>query len=134
MPTEYMVDSNVYIDLLRLNRDPLPLLENWAGLENLVTCGMVRLEVLRGIRERKSYGRFASFMDLMTNVRSDDNFWIESTALAWKLDRKGKVIPGTDVIIAASALHLGAAILTSDKHFEGIEGLEVIHPPEDWSS
>lgn len=134
MRTEYMVDSNVYIDLLRLNRDPLPLLEDWAGIENLVICGMVRLEVLRGVTEKKAYDRMSSFMDLMINVRSDNNFWIESSALAWKLDRQGKVIPGTDVIIATSALRIGATILTSDAHFRHIEGLEVIHPPEEWFS
>ncbi len=134
MDTEYMVDSNVFIDLLRLDRDPLLILENWAGLENLVTCGMVRLEVLRGIREPKSHERFSAFMDVMINVRSDNNFWIEASALAWKLDRQGKVIPGTDIIIATSALRLGASILTSDKHFHGIEGIEVITPPEEWFS
>jgi predicted nucleic acid-binding protein len=54
--------------------------------------------------------------------------------LAWKLDRKGLVIPGTDVVIAASAIAIGAAVLTSDAHFKRIEGLRVISPPKEWFS
>jgi predicted nucleic acid-binding protein len=42
------------------------------------------------------------------------------------------VIPGTDAVIAASAMRLGAAVLTSDAHFRRIEGLRVIAPPAAW--
>lgn len=134
MATEYLVDSNVFIDLSRLDRDPLRLLQEWYGLENLVTCGMIRVEVLRGIRDQNIFDRFSAFMDTMVNVRSDETLWIESAALAWRLDRLGKIIPGTDAIIAASALRIGATVLTSDKHFWGIAGLNVVKPPEEWFS
>ncbi len=47
-------------------------------------------------------------------------------ALAWKLDHKGLVIPVNDVVIVASAIAIGAAVLTSDAHFKRIEELRVI--------
>lgn len=134
MAIEILVDSNVYIGLLNRKRDPARIIGEWAGTADLVTCGMVRLEVLRGLKNSRAYRRMSDFMDVMINLRSDAAFWPEAADLAWKLDRMGKVIPGPDIIIAASAIRSSSAILTSDTHFHGIEGLEVITPPEHWFS
>lgn len=132
MASDILVDSNVFIILLKRGRDPASLLLEWAGNRNLVTCGMVRLEVLRGIALPKSHRNTSTFFDVMINVPSNNRLWEDAAELAWKLDRKGTVIPGTDVVIAASAMRLGAAILTSDRHFQHIPGLEVISPPAEW--
>ena len=134
MAAEILVDSNVYIDLMKRRRDPIRVIGEWAGSTQLVTCGMVRLEVIRGLKNPKARQRITSFMDIMINVRTDAAFWPDATDLAWKLDRQGKVIPGTDIIIAACALRNSAAVLTSDAHFRFIEGLRVIAPPAEWFS
>lgn len=70
---------------------------------------------------------------MIINVRTDSCFWDEASALAWQLDRKGKVIPSQD-IIAACAMRLGAAILTSNAHLRVIDGLEILTPHKDWFS
>lgn len=127
-----MVDSNVFIDLLIRSRDPARSLLDWAGNRNLATCGMVRLEVLRGITIPKSHRNTSAFFNVMINVPSNNRLWDAAAELAWKLDRKGIVIPGTDVLIAASAMQIGAAVLTTDAHFSRIGGLEVIAPPAEW--
>lgn len=127
-----MVDSNVYISLLKSRSDPSRVLGGWAGDRNLAVCGMIRMEVLRGIKVPRVYQGIANFMDVMINVRTNDTFWDEASALAWQLDRKGQVIPSQDIVIATCAMRLGAAILTSDAHFRVIGGLEVITPPAEW--
>lgn len=129
-----MVDSNVYIDLLKVRRDPTRIMGQWAGDRNLATCGMIRMEVLRGLKAPKILQSVSSFMDVLINVRTTDSFWDEAADLAWRLDRIGRVIPSQDIIIATCAMRLGAAILTSDAHFRVISGLEVITPPEEWFS
>jgi len=134
MAADVMVDSNVYIDLLKVRKDPTRILGSWAGERNLAICGMIRMEVLRGVKVPKVYQSIANFMDVMINVRTNDSFWDEAAALAWQLDRKGQVIPSQDIIIATCASRLGAAILTSDAHFRVIDGLEVIAPPAEWFS
>jgi predicted nucleic acid-binding protein len=134
MAIEILVDSNVYIDLMKRSLDPIRVLGEWAGTSDLVTCGMVRLEVLRGLKHPKAFQRISSFMDTMINVRTHAAFWPDATDLAWQLDRQGKVIPGTDLIIAAYALRTSAAVLTSDVHFGLIDGLRVIAPPAEWFS
>ena len=132
MESDILVDSNVFIALIKAKGDPGPPLATWAGNSNLVICGMVRLEVLRGIRSPKALSRLSAFMDVMVNIPSDVRLWNEATQLAWEMDRKGFVISGPDAVIASSALRIGAAVLTSDAHFSRIEGLRVIAPPQEW--
>lgn len=126
------MDSNVFIDLMKHRGDPAPWLYRWAGVRNLAICGMVRVEVLRGVKSPKAYRSLNDFMDVMVNIPASNRLWDEASALAWKLDRKGLVIPGTDVVIAASAISIDAAVMTSDAHFSRIDGLRVIAPPTEW--
>ena len=130
--SDVMVDTNVYIDLLRSKQDAVNVLYRWAGERNLAVCGMIRLEVLRGVKSLQLLTKLSTFMDVMCNVPSNSGLWSEATDLAWKLDRQGITIPGPDVVIAASALRLGAAVMTSDVHFSRVEGLRVIAPPPEW--
>ena len=130
--SDVMVDANVYIDLLRSKQDAVDILYRWAGDRNLAVCGMIRLEVLRGVKSLKLSSRLAAFMDVMCNVPSNAGLWSEATNLAWKLDRQGIILPGPDLVIAASALRLGATVMTSDAHFSRIEGLQGIAPPVEW--
>ena len=132
MENEILVDSNVFMQLLRCRRDPARVLIDSYGLGRLAICGMIRLEVLRGLREPRLLARISALMDVMISLPSDNRLWSEATELAWQLDRKGLVIPSTDVVIAASALRLDAEVLTSDTHFQKIEGLRVIAPPAAW--
>lgn len=132
MASEVVVDSNVFMKLLRCRQDPARVLIHAYGLGSLATCGMIRLEVLRGLRDPKLFARISALMDVMIHLPSDNRLWSEATDLAWQLDRKGMVIPSADVVIAASALRLGAAVLTFDAHFQQIDGLRVITPPAEW--
>lgn len=136
MESDVLIDSNIYIDLLRARKDVVASLYEWAEQRdrNLAICGMVRLEVLRGMKSLKAFQSISMMMDVMINVPSDNNLWSEATDLAWNMDRKGFVIPGPDLVIAASALRLGATVMTSDTHFSKIDGLPVIAPPPEWFS
>ena len=134
MASDVLVDSNVYIGLLRAKKDVVATLYQWEELYgvNLVICGMVRLEVLRGMKSLKAFQSISSLMDVMINVPADNRLWTEATELGWNLDRNGGTIPGADIVIAASALRSGSIVMTSDAHFSKIEGLKVIAPPPEW--
>jgi hypothetical protein len=47
--TPVMVDSHVLIHLMRHNRDPMWVLDEWKGDRGFVTRGMIRMEVERGV-------------------------------------------------------------------------------------
>src|SRR5690349_3461303 len=95
-----LVDSSFYISCLREGRDPLRLLAITAAARDLAICGVVRCEVGRGLRLSGLRAKFGSFWDVMLNVQTDNRLWAQAEQVAWELDRKGIVLPLTDVIIA----------------------------------
>ncbi len=89
----------------------------------IVGCDLVRCEVLRGVIRPKAKIYLTEFFDLLVHVTMDRRAWRETEDLAWRLDRQGKVLPLTDIIIAACAFRAGAEVLTRDRHFELIPDL-----------
>jgi len=124
-----LVDSSFYISCLREGRDPLRLLAVTAAARDLAICGVVRCEVGRGLRQPSLRATFARAWEVMLNVPTDNRLWAQAERTAWELDRKGVVLPLTDVVIACCAKRIGAVVLTLDKHFHDIPGVLVINQP-----
>jgi len=120
-----LVDSSYYIGMTRQGKNPLPLLTYLAVDRDLAVCGVIRAEVGRGIRIPKVRAAFHGFWDVMINVHTDNKLWQQAEDLAWKLDRSGKILPLTDIVIACCAMRLNATILTHDRHFLEIPGIRV---------
>ena len=98
-------------------------LEPIAHMRDIATCGVVRAEVARGLREEGLLKKFRARWDVMLYVPMDNKLWLEAENLAWQLDRRGVVLPLTDILIACCARRIGAVVLTFDKHFSHIPGL-----------
>ena len=128
MGVSVLVDSNVYIGLLRRSVDPVKVLGDWIGEGDLATCGMVRLEVERGLKVEKMRRSLGHFFNVLINDPTSNKIWEQATTIAWTLDRCGAALPAQDILIAACAKELGAAVLTDDAHFERILGLPVLKP------
>jgi predicted nucleic acid-binding protein len=126
-----LVDSNVYIGLLRRGLDPVEVLGAWAGPTDLATCGMVRLEVERGLRVEQVHRHLKAFFDVLIMIPTGHPAWARATDLAWSLDRRGITLPSQACLIAACAQAAGAAVLTDDRHFDHIPGIEVLRPSEE---
>ncbi len=136
MDGSVLVDSNVFIGLLRRGVDPVETLGEWIGEGDLVTCGMVRLEVERGLKFPGVRRRIGLFFDVMIMAQTTNTVWEKAAALAWSLDRKGRVIPAQDALIATVALEIGAHVLTDDSHFHFVPGLRLLAPHDElpeWS-
>ena len=133
MENVVLVDSCVFIGLLREGRDPITELTQRIPLDQLATCGMVRLEVIRGLSQPKARRILEEFMDVMLYGTTDNRLWEQATELAWKLGRTGVTLPLGDIIIATCAHRLGAAVLTYDKHFLSIPGIKVFGSLEELS-
>jgi predicted nucleic acid-binding protein len=120
-------DSNIYIGAVRAGRDPFrqfaSAIEEW----EFATCGMVVLEVCRGLRDPAILQRYRERFSVMLYLTTGNASWERATQLAWSLDRQGIVLPAQDLLIAAVALQADATVLTSDAHFQEIPGLRVIN-------
>jgi predicted nucleic acid-binding protein len=123
MSPPIMVDSSWYIREARSGRDPLAGLAMLAEGRDLAVCGMIMAEVGRGLREARYLQRYQRAWKFMRYVPSDLVRWEETLAIAWQLDREGKVIPLQDLHIAVCAASIGAVVLTADAHFHQIPGV-----------
>lgn len=126
MADAVLVDSSFFIRRFREGRDPL--LELLAGADDwdLATCGMVRLEVCRGLILPAVRRRYAQALAVMLYVPTDFAVWERAAALAWELDRAGRAIPASDLVIGACALAIDAPVFTFDRHFRLVPGLRVL--------
>lgn len=119
-------DSNIFIDATRAGLDPF--VEFGAHVEEweFATCGMIVLEVTRGLRFPKILQSFRERFAVMIYVPTTNQIWERAAQLAWSLDRQGITLPAQDILIAAHALQTDATVLTRDAHFQHIPGLRVV--------
>jgi len=123
-----MVDSNVFINYLRAGQDPVQELAKKYETTDLVTCGVIKAEVLRGVKSLALRAKLEAFFDIMRYIDTKLATWDDAWQLAWSLDRQGKVIPLTDILIATCAKKAECAVLTNDKHFDFVPELLVLRP------
>jgi predicted nucleic acid-binding protein len=121
-----LIDSNIYIGCLNAGLDPVKEISQRVPLDDIASCGVVKAEVLRGIRGPKQRERFEEFFSVTQMIATPASLWDEAWQLAWELDRQGKILPLQDIVIACCALRAGAAVMTREKHFREIPDLSVI--------
>lgn len=121
-----LLDSAVYIDRLRaghdIRQDLMPFLAN--GL--LYNCGLIRAEVIRGFRDARLKSEMTTFFNIVPEIPVTARLWQQVAELAWSLDRTvGGHRPLSDILIAKCAMHVGAILVSPDRHFEEIPGLKL---------
>lgn len=121
-----LVDSSFFIDRLRAGRDPFRELEEFSEDCDFLTCGVITLEVLRGVKPKKAFDEMAEFFGCMVYVPTLNRVWERACHLAWTLDRQGRSMQVTDLTIAACALEADAAVLTLDSDFRRVPELRVL--------
>ena len=127
MSGSVLVDSSFYISRLRKGLDPLQELADLSDEWEVVTCGIVVVEVCRGFKTEKLRQRFERAFSTMIFVPTTPKVWHEAMDLAWRLDRQGQIMQVTDLTIAACALHVDAAVVTLDSDFERVPNLQVFN-------
>ena len=119
-----LVDSCVIVDWLRRRENPGEHLLPWLNSGEALTCGVVRIEVLRGVLSTQLKQRVEALFDVMPEVPLSSSVLHGAADLAWSMDRKGHIIPVADVIIAQCAITRGATLVTTDDHFRHVPGLK----------
>jgi tRNA(fMet)-specific endonuclease VapC len=121
-----LLDTNAYSALMGGTAE---VADRVRGAERILVSPVVLGELLFGFRNgsrraenERQLDAFLehSFVELLTVTRTTaDRF----ARIATGLKRKGRPIPVNDVWIAAQAMESGAELLSSDRHFDEIEGL-----------
>ena len=121
-----IVDSAVYIDRLRTGHDIRQELMPYLANGMLFNCGVVRGEVIRGFKNMRMKAEMTAFFNIIPEVPTNAKMWQLVAEMAWTLDRtSGGHRPLTDIIIARCAMHIGAVLVSPDKHFRDIPGLKL---------
>lgn len=105
--------------------DVRQLLLPWLRAGDLYNCGIVRVEVMRGMKHPRLKADMEAFFDITPEVPTDARMWRHISAIGWDLGRKGKWPPATDLAIAACAMRIGATLISPDAHFTDIPGLSL---------
>ncbi|HIG28543.1 MAG TPA: PIN domain-containing protein [Verrucomicrobiales bacterium] len=119
-----LVDSSIFIDWLRNRIDPTKKLINWIHANEICSCGIIRAEVLRGIIKANQRQRIQEFFGILPEIQLTSGLLQEVSQLAWSLDRKGRIVPLTDLIIAVAAMKAEATVISLDHHFKSIPKLK----------
>jgi tRNA(fMet)-specific endonuclease VapC len=103
-------------------------------MSDLCISSITEAELLYGIRHRPEATKIErmtrEFLRLVQSLpwRHDEAFCFAVARDA--LDKKGKTLQSMDMLIAAHALSVGAVLVTSDKVFSYVDGLQV----ENWAA
>jgi predicted nucleic acid-binding protein len=87
-------------------------------------CGPVELELRQGLR-RREVPAVLGLLSALTSLPLDGLDFTSAGDLLRDLRERGRVVPSIDGLIATLAIRHEVALLTLDRHFEGIEGLQL---------
>ena len=131
----YLLDTNVWIHYLKEAGSPIRA--KLAGLrpEDVVTCSIVRSELLHGAEK---YGNRSRRIAIVHQTLSpfvsfpfDDADAVEYARIRHELETAGQVIGPYDLQIAAICIRHGFSLVTSNVgEFSRVHGLKVV----DWLS
>lgn len=120
-PSLYLIDSSVWIEVARRQRDRTPVHERVEELLSgglVVTVGLVRLELLGAISDESELRRRVDVFGGLPSLPTSEERWDEAARLGSALRRQGLTIPNTDLLIAAVAMAFDATVLHRDRHFD----------------
>lgn len=115
----FLIDSSAWIDYLRPKGSTKvrERVEEILKREEAATCGITIVEILRGASDKKDYQSLKESLSALPQTSLDESVIERAAEWGFLMDRKGKNIPTTDLLIAASA-YKKATVLHCDKDFE----------------
>ena len=125
-----LLDTNGYSHLKRGHRRVATLVR---GSEEIFLSIIVIGELLYGFRQGSRSDRNIAELQAFLNspyVTSIPISFVTAdhySRIAMSLKAKGRPIPSNDIWIAAHAMETGARLISSDRHFEDVDGLTWMH-------
>lgn len=119
-----MPDTFAWIDFFNARPAPLALTVEKALRHGcVVTCGVVKHEIVQGIRGEQEQLLFLDVFRAVECLEIDDELWIAAGHLSRNLHQQGITLPLSDLLTGAVALRHDPTVLTADRHFDHITGL-----------
>ena len=127
-----VLDTNILIEFEAHNVELIKFLQNLTKkfLSKPYITSANYSEFLYGfIKESpKKQEKAIEFLEEYELLNTSKNSSRLLAKIKYELEKKGKMIPIFDVLIASIVMDKKAMLITFDEHFKNIEGLEVIIP------
>lgn len=128
MPSHRILpDTCAWIDFFNARETPLAsAVEYLLQSGEVYTCGVVKYELVQGVRSGKEEKMLASAMQSLFYIEMTESHWLKAGKLTAFLRRKGITIPLSDILIAVIAKEENLTILTTDWHFGQVPEIKTI--------
>lgn len=120
----YLIDSSVWIEYLRPkgSKKVKDRVREILQKEEAVSCGVVVVEILRGAKNEEDFQSLHGSLTSLQQIPIDDVVIERASRWGFLLDRKGKTVSTTDLLIAAAVYKRGR-LLHLDRDFEVISSV-----------
>lgn len=117
----FLIDSSVWIEYLRPQRSAKikDRVKELLKSGDVVVCGIVLIEILRGAKNKRDFDKLYESFLALPQIPTDEEVIKRASKWGFEMDRKGKVVSTTDLIIA-SAAYKKARLLHMDSDFKMI--------------
>ena len=101
----FLVDSSAWIEYLRQNGSPKvkARVREILQKEDAASCGVVVVEILRGAKNERDFRALSASLQSLPQLAIDAAAIERAARWGSVLDRRGRVVPTTDLLIAAAA-------------------------------
>jgi len=120
----FLIDSSVWIEYLRPkgSKKVKERVREILQREEAVSCGVVVVEILRGAKNEKDFQSLHDSLTSLPQIPIDNSVIERASKWGFLLDRKGKTVSTTDLLIAAAAYKNGK-LLHLDHDFQVISSV-----------
>lgn len=125
MAGRYLLDTNVVVHLMNGSLPLPPAPEEIELCINIVVLGELHFGAQKSRRLTENLGRIGDFVRRVSVLSCDEKTAEIYGVVKARLRKKGKPIPENDIWIAASAFQHRLSLVTEDRHFREVEGLEI---------
>jgi predicted nucleic acid-binding protein len=120
-----LLDTDIVIDFLRRRDYARKLLENWAGQGLLAISTLTQLEIYQGMKSGEEKATNV-FLDGLVSVAVDVPIAQQAGRIIGEFRSKGVTVGMGYAIIAATALHVSAPLLTNNVGHYPFTNLRVV--------
>ncbi len=116
-----LADTSVWVDMFRGGRSPaVEILGELLREGLLCTHGLIRAEILSGTKSLRDYRRLEEGLSALDELSDPPGLWDRVAWTRYRLARQGIQAGVADLVVAVSASHHGALLLTLDRAFQRI--------------
>jgi len=120
-----LVDTTIWIEFFRGRSKMADHFEMLLKEDVVCTCGIVKFEVLQGIKSEGEKNKIFSILESLPYVEMTKKLWQRAAELSISGKQKGVNLPLSDIFIAAIAIENDLSIYTLDNHFTQIPNLKL---------